>query len=69
MSFLCLGVPVRGDSVWGAHAPSRAGFDALVETLVRPCVTDKFAMTGASSPAREGACAPQISATLHLLSK
>ena len=59
---------------WGAHAPSRADCGALAAMDLRKdmeatfsqakVLVKKFAMTRASSPAREGACAPQTAATI-----
>ena len=43
--------------LWGAHAPSRADFGAIVEIFLLRC---KFAIARARSPAREARALPRF---------
>ena len=61
----CLSFSSRDTAVWGAHAPRvLVSAPSPKQSSGREVrwVSEKkkkFAMTGTSSPAREGACAPQ----------
>jgi len=58
----------RQECVWGAHAPSRAGFGALAKRTLAPSAQKVHAGEGAGISTR-GACAPQNNLAFPLRSR